>query len=140
MTLRLNVVLDRNADLYDRNSQLLPKYQQQVDAQIAQARDEYGTLGIYLDVTTTSGAVDGATRTISEGAVDSALNVAYTDSNGVRSTNFAAGGTMQGDTAIVLVNMWHSDVNSGTLGHEMAHHLAGETRSALTGWINLLTL
>ena len=77
--LQLNVVYDRNADIYDDRGNVLPQYQKSVDDQIARARDEYGTLGIYLDVTTTQGAVDGIRKGISDGAVASAVNLAVTD-------------------------------------------------------------
>lgn len=54
---QLNVVFDKNANLYDDEGNLLPEYQSQLDSQIAQARDEYGTVGVYFDVTYSQGAV-----------------------------------------------------------------------------------
>jgi RHS repeat-associated protein len=137
---QVNIVLDKNANLYDKKGNLKPEYQKNIDEQIAQARDEYGSLGIHFDVTYSQGTVDSKSRTIASGAVESAINVALTDSNVVSSTNFAAGGQMKGKMTSIALNMWHRDVKGGTLGHEIAHFLNGETRSQLAGAVNLLTV
>ena len=46
---------------------------------------------------------------------------------------------MQGTKAIVMENMWNADVHSGTLAHEIAHHLGGETRSNAAALLNFAT-
>ncbi len=140
ISIQLNVVLDQKADLYDNKGQLRPEIQQSIDEQIAQARDDYGSLGIHIDVSFSKGTIDSKSRTISSGALESALNVALTDSNSVGSINFAAGGRMNGGMSSIVMNMRNSNIHTGTLAHEMAHFFNGETRSSLAGALNILTV
>ncbi|HSR68710.1 MAG TPA: RHS repeat-associated core domain-containing protein [Acidobacteriota bacterium] len=77
--LQLNVILDQDADIFDDDGNLRPRFQQLLDEQIAQARDELGAVGIYLDVIYSRGGVEG--RRITSGTVDKALNYALSDSN-----------------------------------------------------------
>jgi RHS repeat-associated protein len=138
INVRLNVVLDKKADIYDKNGSLLPKYQKQLDKQIAQAQDEYGSMGVHLDVSYTKGTINAARRTIGEGLSATAINMGVTNSEGVASSLFIAGSEIRNGVATGVMNLDRAD--QGTLAHELAHHFAGDTSTGMVGAVlNLLS-
>jgi RHS repeat-associated protein len=115
ITLPVHVTLDRSADIYDKNGNLLPAYQESLDAQIANARDEYGTIGIYLDV-----SVKKATTSLDKlSPASSGLNVFVTDGRILGGKRGASG--FDNGRPWSLLNIRRA--NRLTLGHEMAHIL-----------------
>lgn len=125
MTVSVNVILDQNAKIFDKNGNLTENYQKSLDAQLDLARDEYGTIGIYLDVSVSKGAVDN--KFVTEGMKEGSINVAVSDSAGAANINFKGGSRLQIEGPVVLLNMANAERN--TLSHELAHHFSGDTRS-----------
>ena len=56
LSINLNVVYDQNASIYAKDGSVLPWVQEKVDAQVAEAKDQYGNIDVYFEVTTTPGA------------------------------------------------------------------------------------
>ena len=98
---------------------------------VAQARDEYGTIGIYLDVNTSKGSINRDRKTVTEGSSDSAINIGVTDSNQVRSSALTGVSRVDGGRFHTILNVSQPGTHSGTLGHELAHHISGDTSAPL---------
>jgi len=138
VTVKLNVVLDKKADLYDRKGNLRPEYQKKLDQQIAAAKDEYGTSKISFDVSYSQGSLSNTGVT---GAVAGAINVVVSDNvPGPYGLSSAGTGrsTDANGIAFTFLNMNQSD--SGTLAHEFSHHFLGDTRSSVMSAFNALLL
>jgi hypothetical protein len=119
---KVNVVLDKDAQIYDKNGNLRQDHKAKLDAQLGQAADEYGNAKIAFDVSYTSGTIT-ADNTVT-GGVAGALNVVVTDSRDSYANNSwigSAGGSY------TRLNIGTSQTN--TVAHEFAHHLTGDTRS-----------
>ena len=127
VSVQLNVVLDKNADIYDSKGKLLPEYQKQVDSQVAKAQSDYGEFNIHLEVSQVSGAVtnDHGNLSISSGAVAGALNVAVTDSNQLGNSAVTGESGIQNGVAATYLNM--NNIRPDTLSHELSHQFAGDT-------------
>jgi RHS repeat-associated protein len=124
---QLNIVLDKNADIYDSKGNLLPQYQKQVDAQIAKAQSDYGEFNIHLEVTTVSGEVTNnhGKLSISSGELAGALNVAVTDSNELGNSAMTGASQLRNGVAETFLNI--GNIKSDTLSHELAHQFSGDT-------------
>ncbi len=120
---KLNVILNTNADIYDRDGNLRQEYQAKLTTQLAQAADEYGNANIAFDVNYTSAAVDSKYV----GAAG-AINVVVTDS--VESLG-SKGWLGPSGASYIRLNIGTSLTNTydSTLAHELSHHLTGDTRS-----------
>jgi RHS repeat-associated protein len=114
VVVKVNVVLDKGAQIFDQKGNLQQQYQDKLNAQIAEARDEYGTANIALDVAITTGGRDNISK--------NAINVLVTDS----SESYANSSSTVGGTDFVRLNAGTSRTN--TLSHEIAHILTGNTR------------
>jgi hypothetical protein len=119
---KVNVILDKNAQIYDKNGNLRQNYKAKLDGQLGQAADEYGNAKIAFDVNYTSGTIT-ADNTVTGGAA-SALNVVVTDSHDSYA-NISWIGSAGG--SYTRLNIGTSETN--TVAHEFAHHLTGDTRS-----------
>jgi RHS repeat-associated protein len=123
VTVKLNVVYDKNAQSFDQKGNVLPEYQKKVDEQIAKAKDEYGNALISFDVSFGTGAI--GTKGAVTGVVKDGLNVLVTDS---RNTFVGGKSGESGGFAVTFLNAGRSD--SGTLAHEIAHHFSGDTQGS----------
>ncbi|HLJ47357.1 MAG TPA: RHS repeat-associated core domain-containing protein [Bryobacteraceae bacterium] len=131
VSVKLNVILDKNAAIFDSNNNLLPQYQQQLDSEIAKAQDQFGNFNIHLDVTVTTGDTSTAhgQLTVTQGLDKSGINVLVTDSNQLGSTNISGISGISGGTALTILNAFNS--TSDLLSHELAHHFAGDTAQTI---------
>jgi hypothetical protein len=76
----INVIYDQNAQLYDRDGNVLPEVQQKVDAQLAAAQDTYGDALVSFDVSYSTGAIQGSGQNSSVTGMQPGINVVVTDS------------------------------------------------------------
>jgi RHS repeat-associated protein len=121
-TVKVNVILDKNADIYDKDGNLRQEYQAKLDSQLGQAANEYGNAKIAFDVTYTSGTI--TSKDVVTGGKAGALNVVVTDSRDSYENHSWIG---RSGNSYTRLNIGTSD--EGTIAHEFAHHLAGDTRS-----------
>jgi len=124
---KLNIVLDKGADIYDDKGNVRPEVQKQIDAQVAKAQSDYGEFNIHLEVSQVSGEVTYANGkpSISSGADASALNVAVTDSEQLRNSAWTGRSELRNGVASTFLNV--NNLSSDTLSHELAHQFAGDT-------------
>jgi RHS repeat-associated protein len=120
---KLNVILNTNADLYDRDGNLRQEYQSKLDTQLAQAADEYGNANIAFDLNYSKAAVDA--NYVGEAG---AINAVVTDSNESFSSKSWVGPSGASYTRLNIGTSLTSTYRS-TLAHELSHHLTGDTRS-----------
>jgi len=126
---KVNVILDQNANIYDQDGNLQQDYQDKLDSQLAQAADEYGNANIAFDVNDTSGTIT-ADDTVT-GGVAGALNVVVNDSRDSYASNSWIGSSGNSYTRL---NIGTSETN--TIAHEFAHHVTGDTRSWGIPWLS----
>ena len=125
---KVNVVIDRNSSVVDKKGNLLPEFQKKLDGQLAQAADEYGNAQVSFDVSYSSGTVSRRSNGSYNvtGAVDNALNVAVTDSDGFGSYGKGVSFVGDGGRSFSLINAGQSEQN--TIAHEYTHHFTGNVR------------
>jgi RHS repeat-associated protein len=117
---KLNIILDKNAQIYDKNGNLEKSYQDKLDAGIAKAKDTYGNANIALEVG------DPVRGTLQGSGSKTGINVFVTGSQ----DSFVPGTSYMttGDYAVTVINAGTSYVS--TLSHELAHHFTGDTRAS----------
>ncbi len=125
LTVKLNIVLDKHADIYGKDGNLKAEYRESLDKQIALAQDEYGTIGINLDVSYSKGEMDRGF--IKEGMQTGSVNVAVTDNNGMNNTIDRGRSRMGSLGPVILLHAGRSAEE--TLSHELAHHFSGDTKT-----------
>jgi len=121
VTINVNVIYDKNAN--DGNG-LTDKQKTDFEkGQLQNAKDQYGSADIHLNVSYTAGALstDNGKTTVS-GLQAGALNVIVTDQVGTAASGIA------GKTAFTFINV--NSTNKEDLPHEMAHRFMGDTQ----GW------
>jgi hypothetical protein len=121
---KLNVILNTNADIYDRDGNLRQEYQSKLDTQLAQAADEYGNANIAFDVQYSRAAV-GNDYVGEKGAI----NVVVTDSSESWNSYSWVGPSGASYTRLNIGTSLTDTYNS-TLSHELAHHFTGDTHSS----------
>jgi len=118
VTLNVNVVYDQNANggkgLTDQQKKTF-EHQQLQDA-----KDEYGSADIHLNVTYSSGAVSDNSLT---GLVSGAVNVLVSDHTMSGEAGDSGRTTAGGFFSMLNINR----VGNDTLSHELAHHVFGDT-------------
>ena len=131
VSVKLNVILDKNADLYDKKGNLLPEYQKQLDQQIAATQNEYGDYNVHFDVTVVKGEFKNEKGILTpvSGLDKGAINVGVLDSNQIGNSAASGKSGVSGGVALTLLNF--NNLNRDTLQHEIGHHLAGDTARQL---------
>jgi RHS repeat-associated protein len=120
VTVRVNVIYDRNANLTDKqkdkfNSQLLQ-----------QAKDQYGDAKIHLDVSYTQGGEDDKGNI--QGLSQDSINVIVSD----RTHSGYPGESEVNQSGYALTQININTAGKDTLSHEFAHDFLGDT----TGFVN----
>jgi RHS repeat-associated protein len=127
---KLNIILDKDADIYDRNGNLRQEYQAKLDTQLAQAADEYGNAKIAFDVNYSKAAV-GNDYVGEKGA----LNVVVTDSRESFGSRSWVGPSGASYTRLNIGTSITTPYRS-TLAHELAHQFTGDSRSWGIPWLS----
>ena len=122
VTVNVNVIYDKNANngkgLTDAQKSAFEK------GQLQNAKDEYGTADIHLNVTYTAGAltIDKGNASVS-GEKEGALNVVVTDQV------LKGKSGMAGNMAVSLIPV--NSMEKDPLSHEMAHQFMGDPHSLM---------
>jgi len=120
---KLNVILNTNADILDKDGSLRQEYQSKLDTQLAQAANEYANANIAFDVNYTRAAVDS--KYVGEAG---AINVVVTDRReSLGSTSWVG----RSGASYTRLNIGTSQTSTyrSTLAHELSHHFTADTRS-----------
>jgi len=118
VTVKVNVIYDPNAN---GGKGLTDDQKKALDAQMQKAKDQYGDADIYLDVSYTTAGQDANGKQL--GLVKDATNVIVSDS----APRGASGISQVNAEGYALTGIDITKSNNGTLAHELAHQLTGDT-------------
>ena len=121
----INIIYDRNAQLFDAKGNVQPGVQQKIDDQVAAAKDVHGDSLVSFNLSYSSGEISGKGSDQTVTGTKPRINGVVTDS---RDSFVPGGASERNGTALIRVNAGTSD--RSTLPHESGHVLAGASALA----------